>query len=105
VAAIFLVLVFTGEEAEVNVEVEVEVEVEAKAEPDPLNGLFEIPSTLSFKTAPLIWDKSSDEKKLVTELSLLFADEPLELGRNFLCGTNDDVRELSLTLEIKRASV
>jgi hypothetical protein len=38
-------------------------------------------------------------------LSLLVADKPLELGRDVLRGTNDDVRGLSLTLEIKRVSV
>jgi hypothetical protein len=90
---------------EADVVVEVEVEVKAEVEPEPLNGLFEIPSTLSLKTAPLIWDTSSDERKLVVELSLLFADEHLELGRDILCGMNDDVRELSLALEIKRAWV
>jgi hypothetical protein len=50
-------------------------------------------------------DKSSDEKKVVVELSLPFTDEHLELGRDILCGTNDDIRELSLALEIKRACV
>ena len=100
-AATFLVLVFREEEVEVGVEVEVDVNVE----PEPLNGLFEIPSTLSLITVPLIWDKSSDEKKLFIELSLPFADEALELGRDILCGTIDDIREPSLTLEIKRACV
>jgi len=102
-AAAFLVLAFMGVEAEVDVEVEAEAAV--KVEPEPLNWLFEIPSTLSLKTDPLTWDKSSDERKLVVELSLLFADEHLEIGRDILCGTNDDIRELSLALEIKRACV
>jgi len=108
-AGTFLVLVFREEEAEVDVEVEgeddVKVEADVKVEPEPLNGLFEFPSTLSLKTAPLIWDKSSDEKKLFIELSLLFADEPLELGRDILCGTNDEIREPSPALEIKHACV
>jgi hypothetical protein len=39
---------------------------------------------------------------VVIELSLPFADEPFKLGRDILCGTNDDTRELSLALEIKR---
>lgn len=94
-AATFLVLVFREEE--------VEVEADVKVEPEPLNRLSEIPSTLSLETAPLIWDKSGDEKKLFIELSPLFTDKPLELGRDILCGTNDDIRELSPTLEIKHA--
>jgi hypothetical protein len=39
---------------------------------------------------------------LVAELSPPFVDEPLELGRDILCDVDDGVRELSLTLEIKR---
>ena len=42
---------------------------------------------------------------LFIELSPFFADEPLELGRDILCGTNDDICELSPTLEIKRVCV
>jgi hypothetical protein len=48
--AAFLVLFFEEEE----------VEVEAP------NGLFEIPSTLSLKISPFIWDETGGEEKLVT---------------------------------------